>query len=390
MHLRGGTEEFTINSIRRGIAAAGVVALITAGAAACGGDDEPSTPRGKVTNAFTKLGEQKAVTFGLSFDATGQQIYDAVKGTEDNEDFTLDEAKLLAGLHIKAGFSSDTPLGQLAADSKDKSNSVLLEVTSGDGSGAKHLIGVRSVNGKVYLQADIKGITALDESNSDLADVNGMLASVDQLPASFGSVKALVHGEWVSIDIKSFEGFIKSLGGGSANSDSSGDSDLGLPSDLPTALPSDLTGKTVTQLIAPLQKALAKDATLTDRGSKDGADHIKATIPARLLAKDLKSSLDSLGSLSKKAIPSDVTDSLDDVPNTTVSLDLALKNGELSAITVDMAQFDDTMKGSVPLVVSIEGSAAQIDAPKGAKQLNPQDVMGAVMQLMGGEDGSDA
>jgi hypothetical protein len=71
------------------------------------------------------------------------------------------------------------------------------------------------------------------------------------------------------------------------------------------------------------------------------------------------------------------------MPITPVTLDLALKGGELRGITVDLAQLDDTTHGSLPFTVSLDGSAAQIDAPKGAKQLNPQDLMGLAMQQFG-------
>ena len=87
------SEEFVINTMRKGLAAAGVVALITAGAAACG-NEEPSTPQGKVSNAFIKLGEQKSVTLGLSFDGTPDQIYAALK---DQDDFKRADADLLPG-----------------------------------------------------------------------------------------------------------------------------------------------------------------------------------------------------------------------------------------------------------------------------------------------------
>jgi hypothetical protein len=370
-------EEFDINTIRRGLAAAGVVALITTGAAACG-DDEPGTARGKVDNAFTKLGQQKALTVGLSFEATDQQIYDALK---DGDSFTLDDAKILGGLHIKAGYSSDKALRDLTVGGKTDGASAALEVTSGDGGSAKPLIGLRSVDKTLYAQLDLKGITALDPENTELSDVNDLLDSVDQLGSSFDSVKALAHGQWVSLDVNAFTDFFKSLGGGSGSD--SGDSDLGLPSDLPTGVPSDLAGKTFSQLVMPLHDVLTKDATLKDLGSKDGADHIKATIPAPLLAKEVQSWLKgSLGSLSKQ-LPSDFDESLARMPITPVTLDLALKGGELRGITVDLAQLDDTTHGSLPLALSIEGGAAQIDAPKGAKQLNPQDLMGLAMQQFG-------
>src|SRR4051795_4529370 len=100
--------------MRKGLAAAGVVALITAGAVACG-NEEPSTPQGKVNNAFTKLGEQKSVTIGLSFDGTPDQIFAALK---DQDDFKRADADMLAGLRVRTSFSSGKPLAEITGNDK--------------------------------------------------------------------------------------------------------------------------------------------------------------------------------------------------------------------------------------------------------------------------------
>jgi hypothetical protein len=372
------------------------VALITAGAAACG-DDEPSTPQGKVTNAFTHLGDQKSVTLGLSFDATAQQIYAAMK---DQDDFDQSDATMLAGLRISAALSS--PKAFVDLKQGDKGGNLGFSVASGasDGKDGTTLVGVRSVDGKVFLKVDLKAVAGLDPNDKDLKELGSVVDSADQMPSSFASVKALVKGGWVSLDPKAFGDFFKSLGSQGGSSDDSGSDDLGsgddplaglgLPGGLPTALPSDLANKSVTQLIAPLRESLTRDAKLTDLGTRDGADHIEASIPARTLAKDLQ---DGLGSLSK-SLPSEVTkglDDLDDVPNKTVKLDLAIKGGKLTHITVDLAQLDDTVHGKLPLDLSIDDEAAPVSAPSGAQQLNPQDLMGLVMsQLGGGSDDSDS
>jgi hypothetical protein len=373
--------------MRKGLAAAGVVALITAGAAACG-DEEPGTPQGKVTNAFTKLGEQKSVTLGLSFDGTPDQIYAALK---DQDDFKRADADMLAGLRVSTSFSADKALAELTGD--DKGTSFGVEVAGGASgkSEGKTLIGLRSVDQKAYVQVDLKGLAALDTTgDSGLSDITGMLGSVDQLPSSFGSVKTLAKGGWVSIDPKAFAQFAKTLGddasgdsaSGSGSDDGSDDSPLsglGLPSGLPTGLPTDLAHKTFAELLAPLQQSLTKDAKITDLGTQDGADHLKVSVPARSLAQDLKNSLGSM----TKALPGDLRNSLDDVPNKTVALDVAVKGGKLTHISVDLAQFDDTIHGKLPLGLSVEGGADPVKAPAGAQPLNPQDVMGAVMSQLG-------
>ncbi|MFG1808662.1 hypothetical protein [Streptomyces sp. NPDC049040] len=364
--------------MRKGLAAAGVVALITTGAAACG-NEEPSTPQGKVSNAFTNLGEQKSVTFGLAFDGTPDQIYAALK---DQDDFERADAALLAGLHVKSSLSADKPLAEVRGD--DKTTAFGLEMTGGASgkSEGKSLLGVRSVDKKFYLRVDLKGLAALDTGDdSGLADINGMLGSLDDMPSSFGSLKTLAKGGWVSLDPDAFLDFAKTMGGGEEDSTGSDDVEgsalggLGLPSDLPTGLPTELGHKTFAQLLAPVQQTLTKDAKITDLGSKDGADHLKVSVPARQFAKDLQT---SFGSLTKE-LPGDLQDSLDDVPNKTVSIDVAVKDGKLSHITVDLAQLDGTIHGTLPLDLSVDGGADPVKAPAGAQQLNPQDLIGLAM-----------
>lgn len=391
------SKEFAIITMRKGLVAAGVVALITSGAAACG-TDEPSTPQGKVTNAFTKLGEQKSVTLGLSFDGTPDQIFAALK---DQDDFKRADADMLAGLHVTTSLSADKALAEVKGD--DKGSAFGLEVAGGGtgGKAGKTLVGLRSVDQKLYVRVDIKGLAALDTSgDAGLSDLDGMLGSVDDLPSSFNSVKTLAKGGWVSIDAKAFADFAKTLGddkdsagaGGSdgaddpAGADDSPLSGFGLPTDLPTALPTDLGHKTFAQLLAPLQQSLTKNAKITDLGSKDGADHLKVAVPAKPFADDLKKSMGSLAG----DLPGSLQDSLNDVPNKVVALDLAIKDGKLTHLTVDLAQFDDSIHGKLPLDLSVEGGADPVSAPSGAQTLNPQDLMGLVMTQLGdmGEDDS--
>lgn len=325
---------------------------------------------------------------GVSFDGTPEQIYAALK---DQDDFKRADADMLGGLRISTSFSADKALAEVKGD--DKGTSFGLEVAGGatGKSEGKTLVGVRSVGQKAYVQVDLKGLAALDTTgDTGLSDLTGMLNSVDQLPSSFASIKTLAKGGWVSIDPQAFADFAKTLGSGkgSGSSDSSGgfgsseDSPLGglgLPSDLPTALPTDLAKKTFAELLAPLQKSLTKDAKITDLGTKDGADHLKVSLPARTLAQDIQNSLGSMTSM----LPGDLKKSLDDVPNKTVSLDVAVKGGKLNHISVDLAQFDDTIHGSLPLGLSIDGGADPVEAPSGAQQLNPQDLVGAVMSQLG-------
>jgi hypothetical protein len=353
--------------MRKGLAAAGVVALIAAGSAACG-TAAASTPDAKVKNAFDKLSDQKSLSFGLHFGASADQIWSALQGEDD---FTKDDAALLAKLRADISLSSAKALKDVKQG--DKSSGAFR--VSADGTGKKSLAEVRSVNGKVYLRLDLKGFEALDtvkSSNKDLAQLDQFLGMADGLPASLGSVKAALKGDWVTIDPKSFTDFAKSM------SKSAGGSGAPLGS-LPDTSKG-LDAKTQQQVVDALRKALQNNAKFKDLGSHDGADHVQVTVPARQVAKELEG---SLGSLTKQ-IPGFKPSDLDSVPDKSVSVDVAVKGGKVSAISLDVAQFDTKAKGKLPLVLDIDSGADPVTAPAGAKTLNPQDIMGLVMYGFGG------
>ena len=363
--------------MRKGLAAAGVVALITAGSAACGADK--TTPQGKVSNAFEKLGNEKTVTLGLGFDGSVDQIYAAMKGEDD---FTRDDAKLLASLHLSVTGSSQKSFSLLSKSADSKDGSFAFALSSEEQSG--NLAEIRYVNQKAYLKFDIKGLEKLDTSksaSSDMAEFNQFVDSADQLPASLASVKAALKGQWVSIDPKSFEQFAKSMAGGSG-SDSASPFGAGTPT---------LSAAQQKQLVAGLEKALTANVTYTDLGSKNGADHIKATVPAQQFVKDVAVDLEPV----LKQIPGVKQSDLDEmkqakgVPNKNLSVDLAIKGGSITGVTFDVAQLDTGITGALPLALTLDGSAKAISVPSGAVLLNPQDIMGMFMANMPKGSGDD-
>jgi hypothetical protein len=374
------SEEFAIITMRKGLAAAGVVALISVGSTACGSDT--TTPQGKVNNAFEKLGKQNTVTLSLGFDGSTDDIYAALK---DEDDFNRDDAKLLSTLHLSLSVSSHKSFSLLGKDAgKDGKDSAVAFALSNDDSGKSSLAEIRYVDQKAYLKVDLKGLEKL-APGSGTAPLDQFIAQADQLPSSLASVKAAIKGQWVSLDPKAFQEFAKSLGNsgtGSASSDSA-DSPLSGLTDTPK-----VDAATQKRIYAALKKALSTNVTYKDLGSHDGADHIQVSAPARQLAQALSDSLTPV----LKDLPGYDAKDLDPsgVPNKTLSVDVAIKGGSLSAVTFDVAQLDSGAKGKLPLTLSLNGSAESISAPDGAQVLNPQDIVGLFMSAMPGSGDDDS
>ena len=342
--------------MRKGAAAAGCVAFIATAAVSCG-TAANLTAGAKVQQAFARLGEQKAMTMTVGFDGTEAQIWSALKGEDD---FTRDNAKMLADLDVSLSVSSDQALR------KAKDGSVAVTVSTG---GDTSLLEVRSLNGKkLYVKADLKQLMTLGasagdaESKADLKEFQSMLDRADKLPSSYKSVKNLLGGKWVSIDPDSFAELAKEFGG----SDTAAGTDA-------------LDPKTQQAIVKAVAKAIGSNATFKDAGSKNGADHVTVTVPAAKTADALSKAL--------KPYKDDLPDGFDaadlkDVPSKNITLDVALKDGALSGITVDVAQFDKGIKGELPLTIGFGADAKPVRAPAGATVLNPQDIMGAMMALM--------
>jgi len=346
-----------------------VVALVAAGSAACGTAQAGTTPQDKVGNAFTKLGDQKSLTLGASLDATADQIYAVLKG----DDFTHDTASALAALHATFSVAADKPLSQ-ATD--DDSGSYGFQLSS-DAAGKQNLAEVRSVDQQLYLRFDLKALQKLAPdtsgdggSGTSLADLNELLDSVDQLPSSAGALKAAVDGEWISVDPATLTSFAQTFGDLTGSGSSSG---------------SGLDAQSTQQLVTAFEDALTHNAKFTDLGSSGGADHVQVSVPAQQFAGELKTSLASVAGDLPGFDAADL-DGLDDVPNRTVTADVAIKDGSVSGITFDLAQLDDQPHtGKLPLALTLRGGSDPVTAPAGAQKFDPQDLLGVIM---GGLPGS--
>jgi hypothetical protein len=370
--------------MRKGLAAAGVVALISIGSVACG-TDKPTTPQGKVSDAFAKLGKQNTVTLDLSFGGSSDQIYSAMK---DEDDFTQADAKLLSTLHITMAASSKQQFSLLSHAKSAQGTASDFALTSEDGGGT-NLLEFRTIDKKVYLRFDIHALEKLDvdPSASDTAAIDKFnsqfLDKADSLPESLASVKAALKGQWISIDPKAYLQFVQSLAGQMGGQDATTTDQL---SNLK------FDAATRKKVMDAVRAALTKDATYKDLGSKGGADHVQVSVPAQQFAKDLGTGLAPVVRQFPGVKDSDITsfESADGVPAKTVTADVAIKDGSISTVTFNVGQLDSGVVGSLPLQLGFTGSAKAITAPAGAQVLNPQDIMGLAMSMAGGGSADDS
>ncbi|MFI0912530.1 hypothetical protein [Streptomyces abikoensis] len=346
--------EFVINSKRKALVALGCTALIASATVACNplGDDSAS-PAIKVKNAFAKLGEQHALSANLHLDASADQIYTAMRGKKD---FERADADMLAGLTLTYGVSTDRALKDIEGQDDDSLRASVALTKAGQ----NPMLEARTAGKNLYARVDVKGLSDLarqsGNGDSDMVFLDQMVRRADELPPSMGAVKAALKGQWISIDPDSFP-----------------------DDDTPSAK---LDAKDQKKALDAISNAVTSNAKFKDAGTSGGAEHVKITLPAKKTAKDIATGLKPLADQLGERL-TNMSRNVKDVPDRNITVDVAIRDGIVSGITLDLAELDDKIKGTLPLAIDINGHAGKVEIPADAKPITPADIMAAAMATYG-------
>ncbi|MFI5531677.1 hypothetical protein ACIA8O_24405 [Kitasatospora sp. NPDC051853] len=354
--------------------------MLAGGLVACGTVKQLSAAD-KVSDAFGKVSEGKSFKAEVGFDATADQIlaFDKAmtKGKKKSEQLDRKTAELMAGIKLSVAVASDKPLKDVAG-LKDGSqitdfNSIpddlgydfAYAVTGKDGA----LADLRYVDGTFYAKADVEGIAKIaGEDTAELKQGAAMFPKV---------IQDALGGKWVSVDTKTFKELAQEATKASGTKTA------------PSAAPS-VDPKVASNLVNTVKDVISRNVTFEDKGKHEGADHIYVAAPAKAFADDLLKSIKPLA----KDIPG--FDELpgtvpSDFPDQKVGVDVYIKDGALSGISLDLAQFekDAPADAHMPIKVTFTKDAEAPKAPAGATAFTKkdfEDVMGAVMgAAMGGK-----
>ncbi len=331
----------TINTARRTtLAVATSAALALTGLAACGTVENLSAAQ-KIRKATDKLGEQRSLSVEFGLDADPGVLRRASESDDPEGALSPTAAKAVGKLRVSFSVEASKPLAE--AGEKDI-EAVAFSVGSGKGS---ELLDVRMVDKTLYLRADLDTFGKTFDTP---------IPGADELPPGMGGLKDLFAGEWVKTDTATLE----ELGAGKDASGKNSGADT-------------LDSETQRKLRTDLKSILARRVTFTDKGEKDGTDHILAEAPARALLTDVFGAIKGLSDKipAWRAMPTEKD--LKDVPNSKLGVDFALKDGTLSGITFDATQLaepgDPVKKGDKFDVVLRFDQPGRITAPAGAKEL---------------------
>ncbi|MHC3430113.1 hypothetical protein ACLQ15_30305, partial [Streptomyces sp. DT18] len=239
----------TINTARRTtLAVATSAALALTGIAACGTVENLSAAQ-KIQKAADKLGEQHSLTVEFGLDADPKVLRRASQSDDPGDALSPTAAKAVGKLRISFSVEASKPL----AEARDKDiKSFAFSVGSGKGA---ELLDVRMVDKTLYLRADVDAFGKTFDTP---------MPGADELPPGMGPLKDLFAGKWVKTDTSALE----ELGAGADASGKKSGADK-------------LDSKTQRKLKTDLKSILARRVTFTDKGEKDGTDHILAKAPAR-------------------------------------------------------------------------------------------------------------
>ncbi|MFI9150510.1 hypothetical protein [Streptomyces sp. NPDC053367] len=314
----------------------------------------------KLDQAFDELGKEKTISFELDLDTDAETLeaLDASSDPEPGEEIPDEAAELLSGAKISVTLQSKKPIGE--SGEKDYVG-MAMKVSTKDGD----LVEYRIVGDYTYIRSDTDSLGKA---------LGAPVPSAADLPPDAGGLKKVLEGEWVKIDTKEME-----EAGGAMGAE---------PGTEPEPQPT-LDAKTQKKLVEALRRTIAGEVDFKSAGEKDGSEHITATAPFRTLMTEL---FDEIRPFTKDLPPGmdlPTDKELADAPNTDVTADFTLDDGELTEVRVDLAELaENTEVKKLGLVVRMS-EGQKPTAPTGATELDIEEVLGGFGAAMTGDEAFD-
>ncbi|WP_411108775.1 hypothetical protein [Streptomyces sp. c-19] len=307
----------------------------------------------KLDQAFEKLGKEKSISFELDLDVDAETLkqLDAESEPEPGDELPDEAAELMSGAKISVTVESKKPIDE--SEEKDFVG-MAMKLSSPDGD----LVEYRVVGDHTYIRSDVEALgKAMDTP----------MPPADELPPEAGGLKKVLEGEWVRFNTKEMEKIGEEMGQE--------------PGSEPAPEPS-LDAKTQKKLLDALREVIAREVDFKTAGGEDGTEHITATAPFRTLITELIGEIRPLTAdlPPGMVLPSD--EDLKDAPDTKVTADFTLRNGELTEVYVDLAKLAESAKVRKLGLVLKMSAGTKPTAPAGATELNLDEIMGGFAGVM--------
>ncbi|GGQ91271.1 hypothetical protein [Streptomyces flaveolus] len=300
----------------------------------------------KLDRAFDKLGKEKTISFELDLDTDVKTLkaLDAKSDPEPGEEIPDEVAELMSGAKVSVTVESKKPIEE--SGEKDFVG-MAMKVSSPDGD----LVEYRVIGDYVYLRSDVETLGKA---------MGSPMPSVEDLPPEAGGLKDALEGKWVKFSTKEMEDFAaEGEEGGTA------------PAPEPT-----LDAKTQKKLMKALRGVVAREVELKTSDGEGGDEHVTATAPFRTLITELLGEIRPLAKDLPPGMDLPTDKDLKDAPDTDVTADFTLKNGELTEVDIDLAKLaEDADVKKLGLTLRIS-DGTHPTAPAGATELDLAELMG--------------
>jgi hypothetical protein len=330
---------------------AGCGSSSSGGAAGSSSNNSSLTPAAELTSAVTNLGHATTLTTSLKLGANASQI--SALARSQGSSISPSEASTIAGAAVTVEIAA--PSGKTLDDLSGTTGSGAVVDFSVSDNGTKFL-SLRSVSHKVYVQADLKDLL---NKLGQASTYQSLSAESSSLPSFF---QALIAGKWVSIASSSLTSLTGTAPGGSGAS----------------ANPSQQE-----QFINELKTILTKDVTVA-RTSSGSTDQLALSADSRTIAQDVLADLSTAVPGAGAALG---TTNTQNIPNRRIKLNASVTNGALSALSLDLGQFDTSKQVSLPVQLTFAQNGAAITAPAGAVPVDTSQLSQLLQGFVGGFQG---
>ena len=364
------------------VAAAGISLAVAIGVTGCGAAKQISAKQ-QVSDALSNFNDAKSAAFTVSLDTTVADL-EAISKAQGDPLSASDKKNFAQAIQGDIVFKMEAAGGKTFGEASKDAQSALpssnLTTLLNDPAAldaalkkqgsfsasvelsGSSLVDVVNVGGVIYARANVKKILSL--AGQDPAELDQALAS---LPPSLASIAKAAKGEWVSLDLAKAAAAAK---------------DKGLLNAIPTPAPSaSVDPAKVQKLIADLKSAYQQKATITTLGENDkqGTGY-RLGAPARQVAQAVSGDLIALVGPSSAA---EVKKSIAQIPDKTFTIDLWVKDDDLSSVSVDLTQFlDKPVEGKKFAVnIGVDVGGGKVSAPSGATEI---DVKALLSQIPAG------
>ncbi|MFD5450146.1 hypothetical protein ACWDTR_30315 [Streptomyces sp. NPDC003470] len=299
----------------------------------------------KLDQAFEKLGNKKTLSFELDLDTdvASLKALDAASEPAPDEAIPDEAAELISDAKITVTVQSKKPL----AESGEKDIvGMAMKIGHPDGDLAEY----RVIGDYTYVRADVDTIGRM---------MGSPMPAAEDLPPEAGAMGDVLEGKWVKFNTKEMQ-----------EAALEGEEEQGAPAPEPT-----LDAKTQQKLVKALRGVIAREVDFKTADGKNGTEHVTATAPFRTLITEL---FDELRPLAKDLPPGmdlPTDKDLKDAPDTDVTADFTLKNGELTEVDLDLAGLAENAKVKKLGLTLRMSDGTKPTAPAGATELNLPELM---------------